>query len=54
MLSIAYRDILFSISADAGLVKGKLGSGKKLTHDAIKDYKRIWEIELKKKTEYSS
>lgn len=29
--------------ADAGLKKGKLGSGKKLTSAEVRDYKRYWE-----------
>lgn len=37
--------------ADAGLSKGKQGSGKKLKPDEVREYKRIWErkIELESK-----
>lgn len=32
--------------ADAGLKKGKVGSGKKLTPAHVKDYKRLWEAKI--------
>lgn len=32
--------------ADAGLKRGKLGSGKKITPSAVKDYKKCWETKV--------
>lgn len=36
--------------ADAGLIPGKVGSGKKLTPDEVKEYKKIWERKIYEET----
>lgn len=44
--NLAVLCLVHASQADAGLVKGKLGSGKKLKPDEIKEYKRIWEKKI--------
>lgn len=38
--------------ADAGLKRGKLGSGKKLKPTEVKEYKRIWERKIELENKY--
>lgn len=44
--NLAVLCIIHASMADAGLNKGKLGSGKKLSQDEVKEFKRIWEIKI--------
>lgn len=41
--NLAVLCFIHASQADACLTKGKLGSGKKLKPDAVKQYKKIWE-----------
>jgi len=58
--NLAVLCLVHASQADAGLKKGKLGAGKKLKPDAVRQYKKIWErrIELdlqhRKKTQRGS
>jgi hypothetical protein len=48
--NLAVLCLVHASQADAGLKGGKLGSGKKLKPDAVRQYKKIWErkIELER------
>jgi hypothetical protein len=41
--NLAVLCLIHASQADAGLKRGKLGSGKKLKPDAVRQYKKIWE-----------
>lgn len=41
--NLAVLCLIHASMADASLIKGKLGSGKKLSPDEVKEFKRIWE-----------
>lgn len=51
LLNLAVLCLVHASMADAGLRKGKLGSGKKLKREEVREYKRIWErkIEIESK-----
>ncbi len=44
--NLAILCLVHASMADAGLSKGKLGSGKKLSNNEIKEFKRIWERKI--------
>jgi hypothetical protein len=44
--NLAVLCLIHASQADAGLKKGKLGTGKKLKPDAVRQYKRIWERKM--------
>jgi hypothetical protein len=44
--NLAVLCLVHASQADAGLKKGKLGSGKKLKPDAVRQYKKTWERRL--------
>jgi len=44
--NLAVLCLIHASMADAGLSKGKLGSGKKLSQDEVKEFKRIWERKI--------
>jgi hypothetical protein len=44
--NLAVLCLIHASQADAGLSKGKLGSGKKLKPDAVREYKRLWERKI--------
>ena len=43
--NLAVLCLVHASAADAGLKKGKLGSGKKLKPDEVREFKKIWEKE---------
>ncbi len=45
--NLAVLCLVHASGADAGLKKGKLGSGKKLKPDEVREYKKIWERKIK-------
>ena len=44
--NLAVLCLIHASQADAGLKKGKLGSGKKLKPGEVKEYKKIWERKI--------
>ena len=50
--NLAVLCLVHASKADAGLKKGKLGSGKKLKPDAVKEYKKIWETKIELEAKY--
>jgi hypothetical protein len=44
--NLAVLCLVHASQADAGLKKGKLGSGKKLKPDFVRQYKKIWERKI--------
>jgi len=44
--NLAVLCLVHASQADAGLMKGKLGSGKKLKPDLVRKFKRIWERKI--------
>lgn len=44
--NLAVLCLIHASQADAGLKKGKLGSGKKLKLDFVRQYKKIWEKKI--------
>lgn len=44
--NLAILCLIHASQADAGLKRGKLGSGKKLKPDFVKQYKKIWERKI--------
>ena len=53
--NLAVLCLIHASMADAGLKQGKLGTGRKLKPDSVRQYKRIWErktdLERKRRTE---
>jgi hypothetical protein len=44
--NLAVLCLIHASQADAGLKKGKLGSGKKLKPEAVRQYKKMWERKI--------
>ncbi len=44
--NLAVLCLIHASQADAGLLKGKLGSGKKLKPEAVRQYKKMWEKKI--------
>jgi hypothetical protein len=45
--NLAVLCLVHASMADAGLTKGKLGAGKKLKPDSVRQYKSIWQRKIK-------
>jgi len=50
--NLAILCLVHASMADAGLNKGKLGSGKKLSQNEIKEFKRIWERKIEEEGKF--
>jgi hypothetical protein len=50
--NLAVLCLVHASQADAGLQKGKLGSGKKLKPEAVRQYKKMWEKKIELGLQY--
>lgn len=50
--NLAVLCLVHASMADAGLKKGKLGSGKKLKPEEVREYKKIWERKIELESKY--
>jgi len=50
--NLAVLCLVHASQADAGLKRGKLGSGKKLKPDAVRQYKKTWERKIELGSQY--